>query len=105
MPPQGGSIVVDGVLASAHSSWVLDGVTPASLRRHLPAVYQAAFKPLVLAYRALGPARMAAATDAVVPHLLDLDLARALRLGLAGALLLAAARAHRGAAAPKAKAA
>lgn len=36
----GGDIVVNGALASAHSSWFLDGVAPASMTRHLPAIYQ-----------------------------------------------------------------
>lgn len=36
----GGDIVVNGALASAHSSWFLDGITPPVLVHHLPAVYQ-----------------------------------------------------------------
>ena len=37
----GGDIVVNGVLASSHSDWFLDGVTPDAWAHHLPRVYQA----------------------------------------------------------------
>ena len=36
---RGADLIVDGVVASPHSDWLLDGVTPAALRKHLPAVY------------------------------------------------------------------
>ena len=44
---QGGKIVVNGVLASAHSSWTLDDIIPASMTHHLPAVYNILFRPLL----------------------------------------------------------
>lgn len=49
-----GSIVVDGVLDSCHSSSALDGLF-AALGVPLPAGYQAAFAPLRTLYRLLGP--------------------------------------------------
>lgn len=52
-----GPIVVDGVVASSHSEWALDGVleaiAPGALK-HLPMVYQALMLPLRLAYSVLG---------------------------------------------------
>jgi hypothetical protein len=53
-----GAIVVDGVAASCHSSWVLDGAF-AALGVSVPAGYQAAFAPLRALYRLLGARRMA----------------------------------------------
>ena len=38
-----GNIIVNGVAASAHSSWVLDAWVPSSLVKHLPKLYQAIF--------------------------------------------------------------
>lgn len=64
---KGGFIVVDGVLASAHSEFILDAWTPAPLRHLLPHIYQAAFKPVTWLYALLGPLRMAQLTDVVVP--------------------------------------
>ena len=55
-----GTIVVDGVVASAHSDWFLDGLVPAQAQAR---VYQAVLAPVRLAYRALGPARMTAITE------------------------------------------
>ena len=54
----GGSIVVDGVLASCHSSSALDGVF---IWLGIPIVegYQVAFAPIRALYRLLGPERMA----------------------------------------------
>ncbi|KXZ44122.1 hypothetical protein GPECTOR_73g643 [Gonium pectorale] len=60
----GGRIVVDGVLASAHSDWFLDPLVPAAARRFLPAVYQAVLAPVRLLYR-LVP-RALAQVDAAV---------------------------------------
>jgi hypothetical protein len=54
----GGSIVVDGVLASCHSSWALDGVFT-WLGVPIAEGYQAAFAPIRALYRLLGPERMA----------------------------------------------
>lgn len=52
---QGGTILVDGVLASDQSEWLLDEVVPASWRPHLPAVYGVLTLPGRLVYRWLGP--------------------------------------------------
>lgn len=38
-----GNIVVNGVVASAHSSWLLDAWAPSWLQKHLAAIYQAIF--------------------------------------------------------------
>lgn len=56
----GGSIVVNGVLASAHSNWVLDDHVPEWATGYLPYIYQAAFAPFRVLYAAFG----AAAADA-----------------------------------------
>lgn len=40
--------MVDGILASAHSEFLLDDLTPASLRHLLPAIYQVRSSPLQL---------------------------------------------------------
>ena len=56
---QGGFIVVNGVLASAHSDWLLDDLVPASWQPALPAIYQALFRPLFWVYRLRGPAAFA----------------------------------------------
>jgi hypothetical protein len=61
-----GSIVVDGVAASVHSSSALDGVFRA-LGVPLPAGYQFCFAPARWAYAALGARRMAA----VQVHVID----------------------------------
>ena len=50
-----GSVVVDGVVASCHSSWILDGVLPP---RAAAAVYQRVFVVPRLAYKILGPEGM-----------------------------------------------
>jgi hypothetical protein len=55
-----GTIVVDGVVASAHSDWFLDGVVSADTEAK---VYQAVLAPVRLAYRVLGPERMIAVTE------------------------------------------
>ena len=49
----GGTIVVDGVAASAHSDWFLDGIASPGTQA---AVYQAMFAPVRLIYAAIGPA-------------------------------------------------
>jgi hypothetical protein len=56
----GGTIVVDGVVASAHSDWFLDGVVSADTEAK---VYQAVLAPVRAAYRVIGPARMEAITE------------------------------------------
>jgi MYXO-CTERM domain-containing protein len=55
-----GTIVVDGVVASAHSDWFLDGIVSADAQTK---VYQAILAPVRVAYRALGPARMETITE------------------------------------------
>ena len=52
-----GTIVVDGVLASCHSSWILDGVLPP---RVAAPVYQAIFAVPRAAYKLLGARGMSA---------------------------------------------
>lgn len=37
---ESGNIIVDGVVASAHSEWFLDAVVPVSMLPYLPAIYQ-----------------------------------------------------------------
>jgi hypothetical protein len=49
-----GKIVVDGVVASAHSNWVLDDWTPSAMSQYLPAVYQVLFLPGRLLYQFAG---------------------------------------------------
>lgn len=49
-----GKIVVNGVVASAHSNWILDDWTPSSMSQYLPAVYQLLFLPGRLLYQVLG---------------------------------------------------
>lgn len=62
----GGLIVVDGVVASAHSRWVFDGIMDAvGLTHKIPALYQALFAPVRMLYRTLGAARMAAVAPAI----------------------------------------
>ena len=48
----GGTIVVDGVVASAHSDWFLDKIASPATQ---DAVYQALFLPVRAAYRVIGP--------------------------------------------------
>ena len=50
-----GTIVVDGVAASCHSSWILDGVLPP---RVAAVAYQRLFVVPRLAYKFLGPRGM-----------------------------------------------
>ena len=47
-----GTIVVDGVVASAHSDWFLDGVVSADLQGQ---IYQAMFAPVRGIYHVIGP--------------------------------------------------
>ena len=47
-----GTIVVDGVVASAHSDWFLDGLVSPDAQAK---VYQAILAPVRVAYRAMGP--------------------------------------------------
>lgn len=66
-----GTIVVNGVIASAHSDWILDYVVPSAWTRWLPSIYQALFFPGRVLYGLLcvvGPATL----DTVV-NLLDVN--------------------------------
>lgn len=56
-----GNIVVNGVLASAHSSWFMDGLVSPRFRHHLPSFYQAVLMPGRFLYTIAG----ARATDAL----------------------------------------
>ena len=51
----GGTILVDGVAASAHSDWFLDGLVSADTQGK---VYQAMFLPVRAIYHLIGPDRM-----------------------------------------------
>ena len=55
-----GTIVVDGVVASAHSDWFLDGIVSAEAQAQ---IYQAVLAPVRVAYRVLGPAQMTTITE------------------------------------------
>ena len=55
-----GTIVVDGVIASAHSDWFLDGIVSAQAQAQ---IYQAVLAPVRVAYQVLGPARMTTITE------------------------------------------
>jgi len=50
-----GTIVVNGVVGSAHSKWILDPLTPDSLMMHVPAIYQTLFLPGRWLYHIAGP--------------------------------------------------
>ncbi|KXZ51613.1 hypothetical protein GPECTOR_12g577 [Gonium pectorale] len=52
---RGADLVVDGVVASPHSNWILDWATPASMVRHLPHVYEILLAPVYGLYRMVGP--------------------------------------------------
>ena len=56
----GGTIVVDGVAASAHSDWFLDGLVSADTQGK---VYQAMFMPVRAIYHVIGPSRMETVTE------------------------------------------
>ena len=56
----GGTIVVDGVIASAHSDWFLDGLVSADAQAKL---YQAILAPVRVAYGVLGPGWMTTLTE------------------------------------------
>jgi len=55
-----GTIVVDGVVASCHSSWILDDIIPQSLQSSLPRLYQAIFLPGRWLYHLFGPSAASA---------------------------------------------
>ncbi len=89
----GGTIVVDGVAASAHSDWFLDGLVSADTQGK---VYQAMFLPVRAIYHLIGPVWMETVAErwGVVDYLREATSQRALRsttgwglAGLAGLLL------------------
>lgn len=53
---RGADLLVDGVVASPHSDWLLDSIAPASMRKHLPAVYEAMMAPVYALYCVVGAA-------------------------------------------------
>ena len=53
---RGADLIVDGVVASPHSDWLLDSVASAGMRKHLPAVYEAMLAPVHWLYLVIGPA-------------------------------------------------
>lgn len=57
---RGGTIIVDGVAASAHSDWFLDGIVSAHAQA---ATYQAILAPVRVAYDLLGPSIMERITE------------------------------------------
>jgi len=59
----GGTIIVDGVLASDQSDWILDDLVSESLIKYIPSIYNAITAPARWAFWALGPARWAALDD------------------------------------------
>ena len=63
----GGTIIVNNVLASAHSNWVLDGLVPSSATGYLPSIYQALFTPGRVLYHVFG-ASAATALDVNSPQ-------------------------------------
>ncbi|KAL4438542.1 hypothetical protein ABPG77_000190 [Micractinium sp. CCAP 211/92] len=81
----GGTLLVDGVLASDQSEWLLDDVVPAAWRRHLPAVYEALLAAGRVAYRLLGP-ELTARADAAC-HFTTLGRGASEVIGAAAALV------------------
>ncbi|KXZ41358.1 hypothetical protein GPECTOR_523g510 [Gonium pectorale] len=52
---QGADIIVDGIVASPHSDWLLDAVAPAWMVPYLPYVYEAFLAPVYGLYCVVGP--------------------------------------------------
>jgi hypothetical protein len=52
---RGADIIVNRVVATTYAKWMLDSVTPSSLRKYLPAVYEVMYAPIYLVYKVLGP--------------------------------------------------
>jgi len=61
----GGTVVVNGVLASDQSEWILDDLVPASMVKHLPAIYASLVAPARWAFWALGAERWSAVESAL----------------------------------------
>ncbi|KXZ54182.1 hypothetical protein GPECTOR_5g278 [Gonium pectorale] len=55
---RGADLIVDGVVASPHSDWLLDSIAPAWLVRHLPTIYEAFLTPVYGLYCTVGPAAL-----------------------------------------------
>ncbi|CAL8466183.1 g5719 [Coccomyxa elongata] len=68
---KGGHLVVNGVVASAHSDWVLDDVVPTGMVPYLPEIYQAVFRPIYWAQQLLFPADWINPAIALVSHLVS----------------------------------
>ncbi|KAK9789035.1 hypothetical protein WJX73_002540 [Symbiochloris irregularis] len=89
---ENGFLIVDGVLASAHSELTFDDWAPAFMVPYLPVIYQTAFKPFYLAYKVLG----AEVAQSIRPETWTLDgsfmsfhnmLYAALAMGVVGAVV------------------
>ncbi|KXZ42801.1 hypothetical protein GPECTOR_117g366 [Gonium pectorale] len=52
---RGADLIVDGVVASPHSNWILDSIMPASMVKYLPAIYEAMLAPVYGIYLTVGP--------------------------------------------------
>ncbi|KXZ50378.1 hypothetical protein GPECTOR_16g551 [Gonium pectorale] len=52
---RGADLLVDGVLASPHSEWLLDWLAPAGLVPYLPCIYEALLAPVYGLYGMVGP--------------------------------------------------
>ncbi|MEW5317818.1 MAG: hypothetical protein WDW38_009086 [Sanguina aurantia] len=52
---RGADMIVDGVVASPHSDWILDPITPEAMRHMLPAVYEVLLTPIHALYAVIGP--------------------------------------------------
>ena len=52
---RGANIVVNGIVASPHSQWILDTLTPNSLTGYLPHIYEVMLMPVFAIYLAVGP--------------------------------------------------
>ncbi|KXZ52030.1 hypothetical protein GPECTOR_10g1053 [Gonium pectorale] len=53
---RGADLIVDGVVASPHSDWILDSVAPAWMVPYLPYIYEALLAPVYGLYCIVGPA-------------------------------------------------
>ncbi|KAL0053937.1 hypothetical protein WJX82_001413 [Trebouxia sp. C0006] len=64
-----GLIVINDVVASAHSHWLLDDILPTAAKPYLPGIYQAIFKPVFAIAGVVGvPAFSAFLDQYIVPH-------------------------------------
>ena len=90
----GGMIVVDGVIASSHSAWVMDSLMDAvGLTHWVPATYQLLFAPIRALYHILGPARTIAASAVIAPPVIAwMQPCRMAITGVLGVLLCASKR-------------